>query len=90
MFRHKLVLMVTQKGSFTPSSALLMRRIKRENLLCEASWRTKERPCWAFRIPFLSITEKSNTRIIQNQDHIIDYLKSVSKVQKQDSCRIKV
>jgi len=74
MFSHKLVLMVTRTGSLTPSSTLLMRRIKKENLLREARWRTKERPCWAFRIPFLSVTEGSSIRIIQNQDHIIDYL----------------
>ena len=74
---YKLVLIATSNNILTPESSKLMYRIKREGLLCKIPWRSKERSCWTFRIPFLSIINTSSVHIIQNQDDILDYLKNL-------------
>ena len=76
---HKLVLIITRSGVLTPASSKLMHRIKTEDLLCSIPWKSREHACWAFCSPFLSILSKSSPsiQIIQNQDDIIRYLKSI-------------
>ena len=74
---HKLILIKNQKSILTRASAILMSKIKANDLLHRVPWRSAEFACWSFSTPFLSIINNSNVRIIQNHDDIIEYLEKL-------------
>ena len=79
---HKLVLVMKKPNTLTSSSLMLLWKIKTQNLLQRVPYITKELSCFTFSSPFLSVRCNTSVKIIQNNDDIIKYLKSLPSDKK--------
>ena len=73
MLTHKLILMINDKKKLTLASKTLMMNLKNKKLLSNVEWVTKEKPSYAYKNPYLSISKKNSVKILTKQEDIIDF-----------------
>lgn len=73
MLTHKLILMINDKKKLTLASKTLMMNLKNKKLLSNVEWVTKEKPSYAYKNPYLSISKRNSVKILTKQEDIIDF-----------------